>query len=215
MAFPKYFSELPNVEYALTVNKAGKQTSVNIKDYFHLLRLREDIFKEDTLYYSYSIQNGERPEQISYKEYGDEQYYWVVLQVNDIVDYYNQWPLSDYELQEFIAKKYGSVENQYAVHHYETVETKDLSGNIILPGGLVVTKDYVYSYPDMPGSTNFLTSLPLDVTNYEYEKRLNDDKREIVLIQKKYIYQFQDEYMDYARSLKNLQSDLNIADYYK
>ena len=215
MAFPKYFNKFPNIDYALTVNKAGKKTSVLIKDYFHLLRVREDIFKEDTLYYSYSIQNGERPEQISYKEYGDEQFYWVVLQVNDIVDYYTEWPLSDYELQEFIAKKYGSDENAYAVHHYETVETKDMTDTIILPGGLVVAEDYSYSYPTQPGSLEFFESKPVSVSNYEYEKRLNDDKREIVLIQKKYIYQFKDEYIDYVRSLGDLRSDLDIADYYK
>ena len=215
MAFPKYFDKLPNIDYALSINKAGKKSSVSIKDYFHLLRLREDIFKEDTLYYSYSIQNGERPEQVSYKEYGDEQYYWVVLQVNDVVDYYNEWPLSDYELQKFITKKYGSDENAYAVHHYETVDTVDSKGILVLQGGLIVGSEYSYSYPSEPGSTVFFVSRPVAVTNYEYEKRLNDNKREIVLIQKKYIYRFQDEYTDYVNSLNNLRSDLNIADYYK
>ena len=215
MGFPKYFDRLPNIDYALTVNKAGKSTSINIKDYFHLLKVREDIFKEDTLYYSYSVQNDERPEQIAYKEYGDEQYYWVVLQVNDIVDYYNEWPLSDYELQVFITKKYGSDENVYDVHHYETVETKDLTGTVILPGGLVVDKDYSYSYPSEPNSRDYFNATPVAVTNYEYEKRLNDDKREIVLIQKKYIYRYQDEYIDYVNKLDHLESRLDIADYYK
>jgi len=215
MAYPKYFKALPNVDYATALNKAGKKTSVLIKDYFHLLRVREDIFKEDTLYYTYSVQNGERPEQISYKEYGDEQFYWVVLQVNDVVDYYTQWPLSEYELQKFMTKKYGSDENQFAVHHHETVETIDLTGAIVLPGGLVVAEDYVYSYPAVPGSNNFLTSRPAAVTNYDYERKINDNKREIVLIQKKYIYKFQDEYTDYVNSLTNLASNLNIADYYK
>lgn len=215
MSFPKYFQNFPNINYALSVNKAGRTTNVTIKDYFHLLRVKDNIFKEDTMYYSYHVQNDERPEQISYSEYGDEKFYWTILQVNDITDYYTQWPLSDYELQKFIAKKYGSIDDQYATHHYETLETKDSLGNIVLPGRLNVSQDYVYSYPSEPGSDVYLTSRPLEVTNYEYETRLNNEKRDIVLLQKKYIYQFQDEYKEFASSLKNLKSDTNIADYYK
>ncbi|GAH23493.1 unnamed protein product, partial [marine sediment metagenome] len=59
----------------------------NIKDYFNLARVREDIFKEDTLYNEYYVKNGERPDQISYEKYGTEAFYWVILQVNDIIDY--------------------------------------------------------------------------------------------------------------------------------
>ena len=28
------------------------------------------------------------PDQISYEQYGDEQYYWIILQINEIIDFY-------------------------------------------------------------------------------------------------------------------------------
>ena len=80
MAKPDYFKYFPNIEYPVKLLKSGKTESITIKDYFHLLLPRDDIFKEDTLYEQYYVKNGQRPDQISYNLYGDEQYYWIILQ---------------------------------------------------------------------------------------------------------------------------------------
>ena len=131
MGNPNYFSYLPNLDYTIKLDKAGNTTNIDIKDYFHLLKVREDIYKEETLYEPYFVKDGARPEQVSYELYGDERYYWVVLQVNDIVDYYNEWPLSSYELDQYIKDKYGFPGSE-DIHHWETLEVKDLDGNVIL-----------------------------------------------------------------------------------
>ena len=89
--------------------KQGSPNYINIKDYFHLMTVRDDIYREETLYTTYTVQDGERPDQISYKFYGDEQWYWILLQVNEITDYYTQWPLSEQELGEYVNKKYGGT----------------------------------------------------------------------------------------------------------
>ena len=130
MSYPHYFSHFPNCDYALSINKAGKTKNIKIKDYFHRMTVRDDIYKEETLYYVYNVTGGKRPEQIAYEEYGDESYYWIVLQVNDIVDYYNEWPLSSLELEDFIIRKYGSYKNAESIHHYETVETRDINNDV-------------------------------------------------------------------------------------
>jgi hypothetical protein len=145
MTTPKYFSYLPNVHYALSANKAGQIEYAEMKDFFRLATIRDDIFREDTIYTKYSVKNGARPDQISYELYGDEQYYWILLQINEITDYYNQWPLSDKELDEYVSKKYGT-NGASEIHHYETVETFDSAGNLVLPGGLQVPEDFVYTY---------------------------------------------------------------------
>ena len=141
MSSPNYFSQLPNVKYALSANKAGQINYAEMKDYFRMAVVRDDIFKEDTLYIKYTVKDGERPDQVSYEMYDDEQYYWVILQINDITDYYNQWPLSLKELDEYITKKYGAT-GATEIHHYETVETLDNDGNLVLPGGLQVPADF-------------------------------------------------------------------------
>ena len=190
MSTPKYFEDQPNVEWAISANKAGIVSYVSQKDYFHLLKVRDDVYREDTLYVEYVVKDGERPDQISYEKYGDNQFYWIILQINEIVDYYNQWPLSYRELEEYCDKKYGGSVGIEQVHHYETVETYDDDGNLILPGGLTVPENFLYEYPSSPGSNARLTSQPAAVTNFDYEKELNDVKSNIFILDPKYVYDY-------------------------
>ena len=212
MASPKYFSYFKNIDYAVNANKAGIPNTIKIKDYFNLLRVRDDIYKEDTLYTEYYINDGERPDQISYNEYGTEEFYWIIMQINDITDYYNEWPLSQNELNEFILKKYGSYEAAGDIHHYETVETLDDDGNFVLPGGQTVPKDFLYYYPATLGSEVILSSAPVGVTNQEYEQRLNEQKSKIYIIQKKYIYDIDRDVRNYAFKSNAKVSEIDIRD---
>ena len=50
MENPTYFSKFPNLKYPIRMNRAGITETVNIKDYFHLLKLRDDVFNDDTMY---------------------------------------------------------------------------------------------------------------------------------------------------------------------
>ena len=131
MAYPDYFSRFPNIKYPYRINRAGILDTFTIKDYFHLLKVREDILATDTIYSPMTIRNGERPDQLSYRLYGNEAFYWIILQINEIVDVHNEWPLGPYELDEYILKKYGSIEKSNEVHHYETIETFDKEGQSV------------------------------------------------------------------------------------
>ena len=165
----------------LLIKLATKQ-DIDIKDYFHLLKVREDIYKEETVYEPYFVKNGARPEQVSYEVYGDERYYWVVLQVNDIVDYYNEWPMSNYELDEYIKGKYGYPRLRGSSPLGDTGGERTLKVTYFCPAGLHVSEDYVFTYPDVPGSTNFLTSRPEAVSYRQYEYDLNLKKSQIFVV---------------------------------
>ena len=219
MSSPKYFQYFPNIQYAQSINKAGKPNHINIKDYFHLLTVSDDVYREETLYTSYIVKDGERPDQISYKFYGDEQFYWVILQINEIVDYYTEWPLSQHELTQFTNKKYGGAPGAQKIHHYETIDTFDEADppNLVLPGGLTVPENFEFTYPTVPGGTIYKKSLPIGVTNYVHELRLNDQKSEIQILDKKYIYDYEREVRTYARNLEasasfvdNFESDIPL-----
>jgi len=212
MTTPRYFRNVKNVDYVISANKAGKAKTIKIKDYFRMMKVREDIFADETLYYEYEVKDGERPDQISYETYGDEQYYWVILQINSITDYYSQWPLSQYELEKYVVRKYGSHQKAGEVHHYETVETFDQEGNLVLPGNLVVPENYKLEYPSYPGSGVLITSYPLPVVNYEYERRINDQKTTISLLNKKYIYDYDREFRNYFKNSKEQNSFISISD---
>ena len=213
MSTPKYFRYFPNIQYAVSANKAGITTDIAIKDYFHLLTVRDDIFREETMYSPYTIKNGERPEQVALEVYGDEQFYWIILQVNNIVNYYQEWPLSENELTEFVFAKYGSS-GAAAIHHHQTVETFDQASppNLVLPGQLQVEPDFVYNYPAEPGSNVTLSSLPIAVTNYEYERDLNEKKSQIFILDRKYIYDYERETRKYAENLLPTASFVDLSD---
>lgn len=208
MSTPTYFSNLPNLNYAVSINKAGKTNDILIKDYFRLLRLREDIKRTDTLYVTYVVQDGERPDQIAHKEYGEEQFYWMILQVNNITDYNNQWPLSYMNLDKYILDKYGGRENSELVHHWETQEELNEQGLMVLPGGMVVDEEftYEYAYDDITRRISY----PVPVTNYQYESRLNDQKSQIRIVDKRYIWDIQRDTRNHYKKLKDQKSDVDI-----
>lgn len=214
MSTPRYFSYFPNIQYALSANKAGIVKAIQIKDYFHLLTVRDDIFREETMYSPYTIKNGQRPEQIAKSFYNDEQFYWVILQVNNIVNYYEEWPLSEDELTAFCYKKYGGAPGAAEIHHWQTMETFDQATppNMMLPGGLQVPSDYVYTYPAEPGSNVTLSARPFSVSNYDYERDLNERKSQIYLLDKKYIYDYEREVRKYAENLNPQASFRDLTD---
>ena len=235
MTYPTYFSEFPNIKYPYKINKAGVIDTFTIKDFFHLLKVRDEILSTDTIFDPYNIINGERPDQVSYKLYNDESLYWIILQVNDIVDVHNDWPLSSYELDEYVLKKYGSLESANEPHHYETIETFDGAGNLVLPGrggmglidrggvarsGLKVPENYTFTYQLYPGgqerrtlsgSTGRYPSCT-PITNLQYEHDVNEDKSQIWVLQQKYLSRYLAEVYEYTSKISDIDASLDVSD---
>ena len=212
MAYPNYFKNFPNVKYAVGASDTGQVRFQDIKDYFVLSTLREDLKEEDGIFYDHIIQDGESPELISFEQYGDEQYYWIILQLNGITDYYNDWPLSQVEFDEYILRKYGSEDEAAKTKEYRTEQTFDDDGNLVLPGGMVVSDDFKFEYPETPTSTIYLTSFPRPVSYRRWEFDLNEGKRTIKLLQKKYVGDYSREAKKNARSVKTRTSEVDVSE---
>ena len=209
MSTPNYFQQFPTVKYAQSINKAGVANYVEMKDFFRLMRVRDDIFAEDTMYKEYFVQNGQRPEQISFELYRDERFYWIILQINDIYDFWNQWPLDQVELETFITERYGNQADE--ISHYETVQVKDDEGTVLLEGGLKVNENFIFYYHPDPDSNDItLSSLPTPVTNRQKEFRINEKKASINVLDPKYVYDFEREYYNYVRNTPNSTSETYI-----
>ena len=122
----------------------------------------------------YNVKDGETPEMIAHKYYGDINLHWTILTVNDIIDYYEDWPMSVQKFEEFVANKYT---NPQAIHHYEITQTSGDTSVKIDVG--MNTTDYPSAFP---------------VSNYQYEEKIQDKIRQIRLIQPRYIEEFVDEF---------------------
>lgn len=146
-----YFKDFPQFLYEFRVGSTDKTTVVT--DITRNIRFRRDILSNVTLYDEYDIVDGETPEIIAEKVYGNAEYHWIIMLVNDRYDYLQDFPLSQYELEKHIAVKYPS--NVYGVHHYE-----DADGYVV----------------------NSTASGATSVSNYEYETRLNESKRRIKIV---------------------------------
>ena len=100
-----YFSKFPYVEYSL--QNGSELKTVFVRNILRRVALSDDIKTGRSVFIEYDIKDGERPEHIAERVYGDTAYHWLILLTNDIVDPYHGWCKSSDILQDYINKKYS------------------------------------------------------------------------------------------------------------
>jgi hypothetical protein len=177
-----YFRFLPDIQYISPFeSRQSNDEYVLAKNLFKRIKISDDGSGAAFLFNKYVIEEGERPDTVSAKIYGNSNYDWLVIVAAGIINQRDEWPLSSQELYEFSLNKYGN--DLTAIKHYRTTEVKDSNGRLILPAGQVVDQNFTISNPDNPLSTlNPVEGL----TNYEYEYELNSEKRTINMIKPEY-----------------------------
>jgi len=99
-----FFKQFPKVEYDF--NRTGIKQ--NMVDLFRSIRPLPTFLDNYSSYKFYEIKNGERPDIVSQRLYGTSMYYWTFFVVNDhLHDGYRAWPLSQEDLQAYMAKEYN------------------------------------------------------------------------------------------------------------
>lgn len=206
----KYFDLFPKLLYDIDGKRLSKYSSVT--DVFFRLRVIRQVLGNASAYYEYIVSDFETPEILADKVYGDPEAHWIILLANDILDPQYDWPLNYNQFKNYIIKKYGSIENaQTNIHHYEKVVTRfeELKG-IVDETRFVVNKEKLtvndmtvpYDYYQGTGSlpeTQELTTYNLetgatlieiisrnDVSFYDYEDQMNENKRTIKIIKPEY-----------------------------
>jgi len=195
MANP-YFRKLPSFEYVSRLPDAKISDYIEVKNLFKKGKLREDIFQELSFFEKYKIIGDDRPDNVAFEIYNDSTLDWVVLLSNNIVNIQTEWPLTQVSFDTYLREKYGvgltteeEVYNKiYDIHHYETAEIKNSQGVVIVPGGLEVPQDYSVNYYDsFIESQVTLSNATTPVTNYEYEEKLENEKRNIYVLKPRYL----------------------------
>lgn len=183
-----YFDQLPDLLYASKIKKSGFGEYQKVKNIFRRYKLRDDVKRLAFQFYKYQIPLDSSPERVAYDIYGDSDLYWIVLLVNDIIDPYEQWPLDTETLEQSVYSKYPDPDG---VHHYETYKRFDSAGNIVMRQGIIVTPgwqhEYLYSTEPTVKRTLTFGNDAYSVSNWEYEERLNDEKRTIELLHPDYV----------------------------
>lgn len=185
-----YFRELPNISYVSLLNSSNRNDErITVKNLFKRAKIRSDVDSVITAFEYYKIEEGIRPDILAERLYNDPELDWVILITNNITNIKDQWPLDNNSLNNHMLEKYGSDSALASVHHYETTELKDEYGRIILNEGLEVDENFQFTY--MKFNNTIVTANPTKpISNYEYEVRLNEQKRIIKVLRKQYLSVF-------------------------
>jgi len=172
-----YFSRFPLMAYDVAADGKYKL----LPDILKRVKLRSGLRSSAFMFEKYDVKDGEKPEDVAFKWFGDPEYHWVILMTNNVTDRYYQWPLSQPQFQEHITDKYGAG-NEDAVHHYE--KTTD-SGRTSSNG----PNDYSHLVECNEDDDN-----PAIITNRQYEQRKQDEYRSIRLLDTQYLNTFVEEF---------------------
>ena len=199
-----YFNELPDISYPSLLPTSNKiEDRVTVKNIFKRSKLRTDVDQAITAFNYYYIQDGYRPDMVAEEIYDDSELDWVILTANNIINVRDQWPLGHNDLHNHIVEKYGSETNVLDIHHYETIKIIDEYNRVILDGGSKVDANFTFTFVGTVSSTtgslikvkfggssaNTITPVAA-ITNYDYETKLNEEKRKIKILKPQFLSVF-------------------------
>ena len=214
-----YFRQVPDFDYVSRLPDAKISDYITVKNLFKKGKLADDIFQDLTIFTKYEIEGDDRPDNVADKFYEDSDLDWVVLLSNNIINIQSEWPLPQRDFDRYVLEKYETYEKLNAVHHYETKECKNSVNAVVVPEGLQVDSDYSVTYYDwyLDGEiTKSSSDIVVEVTNYEYESKLEAAKRSIYLLKPKYLNIVKDDMdnlMKYKKgSTQYLDETLKIAE---
>ena len=180
-----YFELFPNVELpSYSEKRSSSYDTIIVKNLFKRGKVREDFFQNVAAFNKFMVEGDDRPDNVAYQLYEDDQLDWVVLLSNNIINVRDEWPMSQYDFQRYIDNKYDPVQLGQ-IHHYETKEIRLPDGVLALQAGLEVDANFTFSYSYE--STDYNINDVISISNLEYEIKKNDDKRSIYVIRPEYV----------------------------
>ena len=183
-----YFKQIPDFQYVSRLPNATISDYINVKNLFKRGKLKENVASDATLFTKYKVEGDDRPDNVAFKVYNNENLDWLVMVCNNIMNLQSEWPLLQAEFDRHLIDTYGTYENLNSIHHYETIEIKNSMGVKLVEQGLEVDSDYSITYYDSITEQEVTqTNIVTPITNLEYETKLDDDKRNIFLLKPSYV----------------------------
>ena len=182
MAF--YFRPFPKIQYDLKKNNLPLLlTNVTAR-----YKIRDKLKDRVAIYYDYVVQDSDRPDLIAFKYYNDETLDWLIYLVNDIIDPYYDWPLTQDSFNKYMTTLYGSVANAKAtVYEYR----KLLNKQSVLFDGTIIPERYVVVDKNIYDGT--ATDMRREIDAYEFYDEQNNEKRKIRILDKRFVIDIKSE----------------------
>ena len=200
----KYFSYLPNVYVRTSSYRQSNFYPYSLaRNIFRRIKIREELDDVILGFQQYTVKNNQRPDEVALDAYGDMKLDWVVLLCNNVINLYDEWPMSEDELERYIDSEYE--EDADSVHHWVTQEVKDTRGRVLLKEGREVPENFTYTRID--GTVIPKEDLIRPISVYDHETEKNDYKRNIYLLRKNYLTGFIQEFQSLCKYLPNDETD--------
>jgi hypothetical protein len=191
----QYFDTLPKI--IKTDTNGNSSLMVNLMARCSVI---PEILKNPLVYYSYDIQEGDTPEIIAYKYYGNSYRYWIVLYVNEIMDPQWQWPMQSSVFESYVSDKYN-FNTKTTIHHYEKIITKvdSRTNTTTIDNYIIDQQSYnnlqtgVFERSMATGQFTITTSRKI-VSYYDYEYDLNESYRNIKLLNSIYVGELEKQF---------------------
>lgn len=184
----QYFDLIPTINYKI------KNKEIDIKDLWKEFKLI--IESDEDIFFKYKLNGEENFRTLAYKIYDDEEYDWIFYIMNGIYGEYDL-PMTEKELYEYCLEKYGSEEEMLKIKYYLTPEIENYYGYIAVPFGILISGDMeeqkpFYIFPDYEDEDTPVYRLVLPtncikMTYYDWERKLNDNKKNIKVLKKEYL----------------------------
>lgn len=104
-----YFENIRNVQYDFTIRTDAVAVKKILPDMTTRVSLFADEFDIDELTDEYRIEDGDTPDNLSYRLYNTVDHYWTIMFVNQIENLSAEWPLNEEQFQAYLEEKYPGV----------------------------------------------------------------------------------------------------------
>ncbi len=186
----QYFDTLPKIIYIDSTGNSKVMTNLLARS-----SVIPQLLKDPLLYYTYDIQEGDTPEIIAHKYYGDSYRYWIVLFTNQLLDPQWDWPMNYATFEQYLADEYSSINIYSEIEYYEKIITQyDVNSQTTYIKKVRIDENTYNSLPVTQTETYTLPTGPVSVTTernavsiYDYELNLNESKRNIRILNANYV----------------------------
>ena len=184
-----FFNIVPNIEYdEKPISYPFSESDfVVAKNFFRRYKINDDVFQYAVFFKKYTIKEGERPETLAEKIYGNQFYDWVILLTNNMVNAQYDWPRTNYEIYKMVEEEFDDPYSE--ISHYKIKET---IGHY--QAGLHVDKTFYDNTHklNIDGSVQIKNGneIASPITVAEHYQEENEKKREIYLLKSRFLESF-------------------------